>query len=150
MKTKWEKWVKALEELNKISKKFLVFITTLNSNLAENTIVCGEWTVKDVVSHIIGWEKETILQFKSFLAGSSKNVRYDMDAFNKKSVELRKHLSWDQVVSELQTAQKELRYLNDSIDEGNPLIEKRFMTSWLNTLSQHYKHHLTQLMSNKE
>ena len=144
MENKWPKWTKSRDKLSSVSSEFLEVVKNLDPNDSEQPGVCGHWSPKDVVSHIIGWERETVKQFDLFLKGTPTNIKYDIDSFNQNSVESRKHLSWNDVIEELTSAQRELRQINDTIVEENIMTEKRFLL-WANTLIRHYRHHMSQL-----
>ena len=144
MDAKWSNWVKARDNLLAVSPKFLGVIRSLDPGLSEQKGVCGDWSAKDVLSHIVGWEIEVVKRFKEFLAGDTDRIDYRTDDFNRQSVESRKHLSWNEVVGQFESAQQESNQILHSITRENILAEKRFL-SWTNTLVKHYKHHLSQL-----
>ncbi len=113
-------------------------------NIRDKKIAKGKWSVKDILSHIVGWEVEVIKQFKVFLTNPDVDDNYDIDSFNKSAVESRKHLSWDQIVAELKTAQSELSGFLSKLTQKEIDEEKRFI-EWVDVLINHYVHHTKQL-----
>ncbi|MBT8387983.1 MAG: DinB family protein, partial [Ignavibacteria bacterium] len=103
-----------------------------------------KWSPKDILSHIAGWEVEVKKQFKVFLTNPDVDDNYDIDSFNKSAVELRKYLSWDQIVTELKTAQVKLSDFLTNLTQKEIDEEKRFI-EWVDVLINHYDHHIRQL-----
>lgn len=144
METEWTEWIKLQERLASVSANFLEAATKLDTNLREQVKVCGRWSPKDIVSHIVGWEREVARRFRMFLAGQTEDVEYDIDSFNAQSVASRRQLSWEQVIDELKAAQKELKGVNEAIRYENLTTESRFQ-EWVETLCRHYEHHMAQI-----
>ena len=140
----WSEWLKLCENLSAVEKEFNQVIESLNAILRDQKIAEGSWSVKDVLSHIVGWEVEVVNQFKDFLTNPDVDDNYNIDSFNKSAVESRKHLSWDQIVTELKTAQSELSGFLANLTQKEIDEEKRFV-EWVNVLINHYVHHTKQL-----
>jgi len=141
---KSSEWLKLCENLSTVEKEFIQVIDSFNAKARDQKIADGSWSPKDILSHIVGWEVEVVKQFNAFLTNPDVNDTYDIDSFNKSAVELRKHLSWDQIVAELNIAQAELsdfllKLTQKEIDEENRFIE------WVDVLVNHYIHHTKQL-----
>jgi len=144
MSNNYAKWIKFRDELSVMETEFMKTVNNINPGLAEKKGVCGRWFPKEVVAHITGWEKEVREQFGKILKGTAVPVNYDIDAYNQKSVASRAHLSWPEVIKELEEAQKELQQFNNSLDEEKITGDKRF-TYWVVVLLKHYKHHNEQI-----
>lgn len=89
-----------------------------------------------------GWEIETILQFERVEKGLHA-IEHDIDLFNKKSVDQREHLNWDETFNELKEAQVQFnqKVLSISLnDESKNEGYKELM----NVQIAHYKHHIRQ------
>ena len=140
----WSEWLKLCENLYTVEKEFNQVSKSLNTKIRDQKITEGSWSVKDVLSHIVGWEAEVVKQFKAFLVNPDVDDNYDIDSFNKIAVELRKHLSWNQIEEELKTAQTELSGFLFSLNQKNIEDEKRFI-EWVKVLADHYVHHTKQL-----
>ncbi len=140
----WSEWLKLCENLYTVEKEFNQVIESLNTKIRDQKITDGSWAVKDVLSHIVGWEVEVVNQFKVFLTNPDVDDHYDIDSFNKSAVESRKHLSWDQIVAELKTAQTELAGLLSNLTQKVVDEEKRFI-EWVDVLVNHYVHHTKQI-----
>ena len=141
---KWADWIKLQRKLAAVEEEFLHIIDSINAKLRDQKIAEGSWSVKDVLSHIVGWEVEVVKQFKAFLTNPDANDNYDIDSFNKSAVESRKHLSWDQIVAELKTAQAKLSGFLSNLTHKEIDKEKRFI-EWVDVLVNHYIHHTKQL-----
>ncbi len=141
---KWSEWLKLCENLSIVEEDFIQVMDSLNTTLRVQKIAEGNWSAKDILSHIVGWELEVVKQFKTFLTTPDVDDNYDIDSFNKSAVELRKHSSWDQTAADLKTAQAELSAFLSKLTQKEIDEEKRFI-EWVDILVNHYIHHTKQL-----
>ena len=144
MEAKWDEWLKALDQLAAVSKDFLGTVQNLDSRLSSRKGICGNWSAKEVVAHIVGWEVEVADSFRAFRAGRAPDLDYDVNAFNRRSVDARKTSSWEAVLAELRSAQRSLAKTTKALSEKEIEMEPRFLT-WANVLVRHYKHHKAQI-----
>ncbi|MCH9028460.1 MAG: DinB family protein [Bacteroidetes bacterium] len=136
--------MKLCENLSTVEEEFIQLIESFNTKVRDQKIDEGSWSAKDVLSHIVGWEVEVVKQFKAFLLNPDVDDNYDIDSFNKNSVEFRKHIPWADIVDELRSAQKELLDFLTSVNQIDIENEKRFI-EWIEILVDHYSHHTDQL-----
>ena len=141
---KWFEWLKLCKNLSAVEEEFIRVIDSFNKKVRDQKIAASSWSAKDVLSHIVGWEVEVVKQFKAFLLNSDVDDEYDIDSFNKNSVEFRKHIAWAAIVDELRSAQKELLVFLTSVNQIDIENEKRFI-EWIEILVDHYSHHTDQL-----
>ena len=127
-----------------LKKNSIQVIESSNVKIRDKKIADGKWSAKEILAHIAGWEVEVKKQFKVFLTNPDVDDNYDIDSFNKSAVELRKYLSWDQIVTELITAQSELSGFLAKLTQKEIDEEKRFI-EWVDVLINHYDHHIKQL-----
>lgn len=102
--------------------------------------VCGEWSPRDVVSHLVGWDKslkEFILDIDNF------DPPYDVHRFNSLSVESRKHMSWNEVMNELNTNFSDLGRAIATVEPQMKIYNR--VTSWLSGRIEDYELHKSQL-----
>ena len=144
MHKKWSEWIELRDRLSAISGEFLEVIINVDPKLSEKKGICGSWSAKDIVAHIVAWEKEVIERFRLFMEGITSDNDYDIDTFNQKSVTDRKEFSWGEIYNELKLAQDELKQVNESIIQENINTDKRFI-EWIGILIDHYKHHMSQI-----
>jgi uncharacterized damage-inducible protein DinB len=143
-KITWPEWLKLREELSSASKEFNQAANNLDPKLREREDTSDKWWPKDIVAHIAGWEIEVVKQFSNFLINPDVDDTYDIDSFNEESVSSRKHRSWDEIIEELKSAQKELEGTISSLSHNDLKNEDRF-PEWVSVLINHYKHHKAQL-----
>jgi uncharacterized damage-inducible protein DinB len=132
------------EKLRAASSDFMDVAQRLDPKLRKRENVCGQWSANDVVAHIAGWEREVIRCFRLFLLDPTQDDTYDVNSFNEQSVASRKHLSWDELITELTAAQEELREVNSSLGPDDLTRESRFL-EWTVVLVRHYQHHMNQI-----
>ena len=102
--------------------------------------VCGEWSPKDVVSHLIGWDKS----LKGFIVDIENfDPPYDIHKFNMVSVKSREHLSWDEVMDELETNIQELAQAIATVEPQMKIYDR--VQEWLLGRTKDYELHKNQL-----
>jgi len=141
MDAEWNEWLNLRERLALASAKFLEAVLKLDPDKREEAGACGRWSAKEIVSHIAGWEWEVSLRFRMFLAAPVGDIPYDVDSFNERAVASRRHLTWEQVTAELETAQKDLGSVYGKIGADDLVDDNRFR-QWTEILIRHYEHHL--------
>lgn len=81
--------------------------------------VYPEWTLKELMAHIAGWDAAVVETLKSFLAGDEFGTPADggIDAYNAVSVEVRKDRSLADITKEYSDLRMELMGLLDGLTE---------------------------------
>jgi hypothetical protein len=142
--TTWANWIKLREELFFSSGIFINSMRELSPYIREQIIENSEWTPKDVLSHIVGWDIEVIKKFEEFIVNPDADDEYDINKFNKYSVIKRKDNSFDEVMDEFKRAQSGLREIISRLTINNIMLEPRFK-EWVEVLIEHYLHHGVQI-----
>lgn len=62
----------------------------------------GIWSVKEVLAHLCGWMQEALRRYPRFAHGTGE-IQYEVDAFNRLSVRLRRRMSYADVRQEFST-----------------------------------------------
>ena len=144
MKSKNVTWKKLCEDLFSVEEEFNGVVHNIKPGIQEQKIPDRNWSSKDILAHIVGWENEVIKQFKEFLVNPDVDDNYDIDSFNENSVSSRKSKTWDEIIEELELSQKELSALISTLSQKDIETENRF-SEWVEVLINHYKHHMSQL-----
>ncbi len=112
-----------------------------------------KWTVKDVVAHMIGWEKIDPQVIWDTWHTKKRPWFYetdDFDAFNRKSVEFYRAYSPDQLIAEWEKLQALVQKEIDTIGEKNLRAEPRLF-GWLFDQEEkedgHYNIHFRQIQN---
>ena len=127
-------------KLNIAYANFIQAANQLDPNKRYQAGVCGEWSPKDVVSHLIGWDKS----LKTFMVDTENfDPPHDVNNFNMLSVKSRNHLSWGEVMNELETNFSDLTQAIATL-EPQMKIYKR-VNSWLLGRIEDYELHTGQL-----
>jgi len=137
-------WTALQEQFAAAFQGFIDTCTQLDPALREQKTLDGQWSPKDVVAHMIGWEREATERFWHFLAGPTENLTYNNDAFNSQSVASRQHLTWDQALSELKAARQSFQKPIAAITADDLTRESRFF-EWLESITKHYSDHIAHL-----
>jgi hypothetical protein len=137
-------WENSIEKLSKLQHRFIKVAQQIDESNTNRPGVCGSWSPKEVVAHIIGWDKEVIRQFGLFQDGLEKAIEHDIDEFNRKSVKERSHLSWEETLAELQQAHEQFYQQAKSIS-SKELSKNEEYKDWVEVQIDHYKHHTKQL-----
>lgn len=85
-----------------VTNQFIKFLKNLNQN-DWKTLVDHNWTIKDVVAHLVGWEKECAMLLP--VLWSQKKRAWFLDTedysdFNKRSVDHYKDFTSEELLSE--------------------------------------------------
>ena len=134
--------------------QFTTYLKTLKPE-DWNVKVTSKWTVKDVVAHMIGWEKGDVTVIKDIWKTKEKpwwKSTKDYDDFNDKSVKYYKDDTPGQLVAEWESWQKKVREEVDNIGLEN-LMARPDLFDWLfegtaeldGSNDSHYKHHYKQI-----
>ncbi len=137
-------WTILQENLAAAFAGFLEVCDQLDSRLYENTTIDGQWSAKDVVAHLTGWDHEATERFWRFLAGPTEDITYNADEFNSRSVAARQHFSYGQALKELKTVHRGLEEAIAAVQPEDLENESRFV-EWMEALSTHYAEHTMQL-----
>ena len=90
-------------ELSVAYNNFSLVIEQLEPEKRLQAGVSGQWTAKDVIAHLIGWDSA----FQAFIVdpdGFDPTPLYETNSFNAQSVSDRRHQSWEETISELQNS----------------------------------------------
>lgn len=136
-------WTKLIDQLEELQKNFNEAVQTLGASKIEKPGVCGDWSPRQLVAHMTGWEIETIFQFQRVQNGSEA-MDHDIDAFNEKSVEQRKHLAWNETLTELITVQHRFNEVVRSISLDDESKNEQYR-ELMDVQIEHYIHHTKQL-----
>ncbi len=137
-------WGALQERFTAAFESFLAACSQLDPACYEQTTIDGQWTLKDIVAHLTGWEHEATERFWRFLAGPTDDITYEIDSFNSRSVAARQHLSWNQALKELKMARSHLQEAIATTTPDDLARESRF-TEWLQSITRHYQEHTAQL-----
>ena len=132
---------------------FIAYIRTLKPE-DWNKKATEKWTVKDVVAHMIGWEKGDPEIIKETWKSKRTPWFYEtneFDEFNKNAVEFYKQYMPEQLIGELGKWQKKVKEDIDSIGEDK-LRNRPDLFGWLFDESDdsHYSHHYRQIKNTVE
>ena len=110
--------------------------------------VTKSWTVKDVVAHMVGWEKEAA---KAFKPAWVKGIRpwfldtSDFAEFNAESVKKYRHYSPVQLLEEWVKCQGTIDGLIEKVGKDNIAQRKDFEWVFDEGADSHYDYHLKQI-----
>ena len=131
----------------RLATAFTNFLDTcdhLDPGLYEQGVVHDQWSLRDVVAHLTGWDHEATERFWRFLSGPTEDSTYNNDEFNARSVTARQHFSYAQAVKEWRSVHRGLEEAIGAVQPEDLEADSRFAT-WLVTLSSHYEEHAAQL-----
>ncbi|MEK7117953.1 MAG: hypothetical protein AAB861_04270 [Patescibacteria group bacterium] len=134
---------------------FISFLKTLKPE-DWNKMATKKWNVKDVVAHMIGWEKTDVEAIKTIWETKSaawwKNIE-NYNNFNTKEVKYYKNYTPEQLIIEWEMWQSKVQHEIDRIGYEN-LKSYPDLFDWLlegmedsknNETNSHYMHHFQQI-----
>lgn len=89
-----------IDQFKQARNGFLIIINRIPSNKQEIKCV-GNWTAKDILSHLIGWADFQNNVLKDILEGKQPAYFSNISEYNEESVNKRKFQPWNKIVSEL-------------------------------------------------
>ena len=104
--------------------------------------VSGHWSPKDVLSHLIGWDK-SVQEFISDPDEFNPDPLYDINTFNAKSVSERRHQSWEETIDELQSSYMGLQKAITTVMPEMKIYDR--VSEWLNGRREDYEFHTSQM-----
>ncbi len=137
-------WNTLLNRLKKLQNEFIHLTELLEESKRGQPGVCGKWSPKQMIAHFSAWDKEVVRQFGLFQDGLQQAIEYDMDEFNRKAVQERSHLNWNETIAELKDAQREFNQIAGSISPKEISDNQEFI-DWMEVQIEHYEHHIGQL-----
>ncbi|MCA1723081.1 MAG: hypothetical protein LC748_02265, partial [Thermomicrobia bacterium] len=111
---------------------------------ADESGVCGDWSVKQMVAHMAAWDWEGERHFREMHGGGTEAQSYDVDAFNASAVVERRDQTWDETLDELRRANMTFAASLATVSTADREANPRY-TSWLRAITNHYKEHTAQM-----
>src|SRR3989344_447983 len=112
--------------------------------------VTDKWTVKDVLSHLVGWDREVVIELrKTFENGTEPWFMKtdDYTEFNEKIYSEFRDILPEELLSELEKWEKEWK--NEIKNIGEDKIRQREHVSWVFDEDEgdesHFEHHINQV-----
>ncbi|MDP3974823.1 MAG: maleylpyruvate isomerase N-terminal domain-containing protein [Candidatus Jorgensenbacteria bacterium] len=110
----------------------------------------SRWSVKDVLAHLVGWEKEVAEELKRTWGSSDEAWFMKTDAydeFNEKVREFYHSYSPEQLIAELEKWQKALEGEIERIGELNIKSQPRMGWVFDEGGEPHFEHHINQVQN---
>lgn len=129
-------------ELSKAYTNFFRVVTQLEPDKRNQSGVSGHWSPKDVISHLIGWDKS----LQAFIVdpdGFNPDPLYDTNTFNAKSVSKRQHQSWEETIAELQSSYMDLQKAITTVTAEMKIYDR--VSGWLKGRREDYQFHTSQM-----
>jgi hypothetical protein len=110
-----------------------------------------DWTIKDMLAHITGWDDATIDSLRAHVAGRIPSTPADrgIDEYNIRTVTSRKDLDLSHVLNEFRLTRQVMRTIVDQMPDEKffePLVvpwgEKGTVTYLVETFRDHEEEHL--------
>ena len=120
---------------------FLQACEDLSEKQAQQGGVCGEWSTKAVLDHLIGWQVESLHILKRILDGPGQALDLEIDAFNHKSVADRRDLTWAESLSAFKLSFDAFNQALDDIRLAHYRTDQALI-SWVKAMTHEYQFHL--------
>ena len=129
-------------ELSAACSAFCQLLDRIDSKKYDQPGVCGVWSPKDVVSHLIGWDK-SVEEFIANPESFDPAPLLDFESFNAQSVSERQYQSWEETLDELQCGHTRLQESIATVSAESKIFER--LCEWLAGRKNDYDHHTVQL-----
>jgi hypothetical protein len=112
--------------------------------------VFADWSVKDILAHIVSWEEHTLLDFQRLTRGHMPALasfkQEDLDNWNALVMSLRRNFPLDQVMHELEANRKATIAALDVLP-GERLAQGQFARIWATITAGHDHEHAEHIRS---
>ncbi len=129
-----------LTGLTQAQTEFVRVVDQLEPAQRDRPGVCGEWSVQQVVAHLIGWD-ELFVEF--IVRPETFTPPQDVDQFNQRSVENRSGDRWDQLMREMTATFDALRRVAAGVSEEVKIYDR--VIEWLDGRTEDYCLHRAQI-----
>ncbi len=134
----------AITQLESTYNRLFALIDAYPVSKRELSGACGIWSPKQVLAHLSGWIVLANKRYDDFAAGDPRNLYYDVDPVNARSVAERAHRSWDETVTELKTRITAFIQRARALPGTMPAQDVRFQ-EWQDGLREDCAEHIEQL-----
>lgn len=110
-----------INQFKKVREDILLFVSKYPADKREQALF-DKWSLKDVIAHLSNWLVHDIDCLRALKEGREPYWEPDVDDFNKRGIEQRKSLSWDDVFNEFSNLSDELIKIYETLP--NDLWEK--------------------------
>jgi hypothetical protein len=120
--------------------RFVQVSGQLDPSKRERAGVCGEWSPRQVIAHLAGWDHS----LNRFISDPASFIPPgDIDGFNAASVSDREHQSWAESLTELQDGMNSLQAAVSTVTTELKIYPR--VEAWLQGRSADYELHTGQL-----
>lgn len=139
-------WTESADELREAHAALIETAAELKPELREQGGVCGHWSPKAVIAHLIGWDNELTYALTLYADGNGDTYQIiaDGEAFNKRSVDARQYAKWDEIVAEVEGSHRALQAAIGRAESLNLDLDSGFGKA-INGRIQDYRIHTDQL-----
>ncbi|KAA3657910.1 MAG: ClbS/DfsB family four-helix bundle protein [Chloroflexi bacterium] len=120
--------------------KFCKVANQLSPLLRSETGVCGDWSPKEVVAHLVGWDA----LFQDFIVDPENfDPPIDVNQFNSQAVATLKQLTWAELMHELEDSFRGLEQALSTVQPDLKIYPRVMM--WCQGRIEDYELHTGQL-----
>ncbi len=117
---------------------------TLSKIQASHHGVCGEWSAKQVVDHLTGWQVESNDILDRLLESEEEDIDLDIDGFNADSVRERASLDWEESLAAFEESFNAFDQLLAKISAEDYQAHSG-LDSWVKAMIHEYQFHLNHI-----
>ncbi|MBN1778828.1 MAG: maleylpyruvate isomerase N-terminal domain-containing protein [Candidatus Buchananbacteria bacterium] len=132
---------------NNINDQFIKLLESLDDS-QWNLPVNKNWTIKGVVAHLVGWEKEAAEQLPIIWQTKSQPWFFQTDdykKFNQQSIDRYSKLSGKELIKTWLDLQDKIEMEIQKIGEDNLRANPEFLWVFDEGENSHYSHHFNQI-----
>ncbi len=140
-------WNQLAQNLQNAHHHFMMVAGQLNESLHDKAGICGTWSPRDVITHLIGWDVKARTGLALFANGEGEQFIFpDIDEFNAQSINIYQHLSWEEALTMLKQEHIALQ-TKIQLVEANGLDAESGFGKWLIGRKEDYELHTRQLQA---
>ena len=141
----------ALARFREVRSNLFSVLEDLSEEEQTQVPLVGQWTVRDVLAHILAWQEVAVQRLELFAAGRASEIRWvrndDVDDTNTRLHQERMGLSLAQVRERLEKIGQQLEERLERLPEGLAEGTEPIAVWFPNCTYAHYQEHLDQIVA---
>lgn len=140
------------ELILEMKKNYQIFLQRCEALTQEQALIggiCGEWSAKEVIDHLTGWQEASPSFLQDILSSERVELDVEIDAFNQISVQTKRALSWQESLAAFIESFAAFDQALQDIPKVQ-FIKNPGLTSWVKAMNHEYIFHRTHIEAAQE
>ena len=140
------------ELILEMKKNYQIFLQRCEALTQEQALIggiCGEWSAKEVIDHLTGWQEASPSFLQDILSSERVELDEEIDAFNQISVQTKRALSWQESLAAFIASFEDFERTLQDIPKTK-FTKNAGLKSWIKAMNHEYIFHRTHIQAAQE